>query len=219
MQEVELPDFRPVRKSYADLDIEKAIHDAIMSAMVEYIRPLERTLFMYALPQRAAFSTLELFAKSSGLGLYRADLPNIEPYIRHLYRVAVGLHPTGELGLLDIFLQTLFPNQYRIVRMWHRTDAAYPYPTGILDEEIPQESFLTSRVHVYLDPDAINSPFAGRIVPALQSVVGFQILLKVFMNAPAEPEDLGMIPIVEPFTVMTLEDQDLVAYLEDFTNA
>lgn len=217
MRSVPLPDFDPLKKSKTDLDIERTLLDTFMAMLREYLRPQERTLAMYAFPDRAPIDTLELFVKTNGLSLYRADIPNIEPYIRHLYRVTKGLHPTGELGLLGMFLQVLFPNQYRIVRLWHRTDPAYAYPTGILDFQMAGVSFLTSRINVYIDPDSLNAPFAGRVLAALNAVVGFEIVLKVYLQAPAVPEELEFLAIVDPFTVLGLEDQDNIDMLGSYT--
>lgn len=215
MQIVPVPDFSPLKGSYTDLDIERILIAAYLGMIDAYLRPQERTLALYGIPVRSEIETFERFVKSNGLALYRADVPNIEPYIRYLYRVVTGLRPTGEIGLLDIFLQALFPSQYSIVRLWHRI--GIPYPSGIIEYEIPNETFLTSRINVYIDPDALNTPFAGRILAAVQAVVGFEIFLKVYVQGKSVPEVLGFIPIISPFMVVGIEDQDTIDQLGSFT--
>lgn len=112
MQEVEQPNLSPIAQRGAnDIDVEVVLRDAFIAMYEAHIRPIQDKIFSYAIPERADFEVLERFVSLDGFSLFRSEIPDIETYLRHLYRVIKGLHPSGELGLLDIFLQTFFPDQ------------------------------------------------------------------------------------------------------------
>lgn len=218
---MELTPLAPLQASvdYDEADsssVEHELKQLFIALFQEHLRTKFRRIDHYGYPHLlddADFETIERFIKLDGLSLLNRENNN-QPYMREVFRAWRGQHSRRGLGFLAFYLQMLWPNAWQITQYWHSIANAANYPSNINDVE-NADNFLTSRVAVSIDPDAVPDPTEVlKMIPTLKRIVPARIVLTVAMGVGVEPMGLIMGLIMgsafAPTVCMTFEDDALL---------
>jgi hypothetical protein len=215
---VELTPLAPLQASaefWDDIDetsIESELKQLFIALFENFLRTKFRRIDSYGYPHlldEDDFETIERFVKLDGLSLLNRETNN-QPYMREVFRAWRGQHQRRGLGFLEFYLQMLWPDAWKIKQQYHPIATENNYPANITLSDLGN-SFLTSRVSVFLDPTQLtNSNEIPKMIPSLKRVVPARIVLNVAIGISVEPVDMNIGMAFTPTLYMSLEDGAVV---------
>ncbi|HCH7478735.1 TPA: hypothetical protein NM870_003363 [Acinetobacter baumannii] len=122
----------------------------------------------YGMPHLGSANVVERFTKQDGLVVLRR--PQVSALImRVIYANWKSLSSKQGLAFLEFVLQMLWPNQWKIIRLYHSISRINRYPIHVTEHET-ENSFLTSRIFILMD-DEVDRQELIELTPTLQNLV------------------------------------------------
>lgn len=124
LREVAPPRLDPLRRSFEYDQMESELKAVFMAVFERMIRPRERELNLYGMPHLGTMALIERALKDSGLALVRRN----EVRASFLLKAMRGRNPHRGTLFLARYLQSVWPNVWKIEPLWHPVATANNYP-------------------------------------------------------------------------------------------
>tara|TARA_R110000765_G_scaffold398274_2_gene492617 strand:- start:221 stop:739 length:519 start_codon:yes stop_codon:yes gene_type:complete len=142
------------------------------------------TIFNYSVLCQGRQSVVECFTKLNGLVVLRRDDEGLsDRLMRIIYANWQALASERGLGFLQFVLDTLYPKQNEIMRLWHSKSLAHKYPSYLTDTA-RTDRFLTSHIRIKLDA-VVNICELSELAPTLSRLVPWQVVPEIAVNLPS----------------------------------
>ena len=144
------------------------------------------TIFNYSVPCQGRQSVVECFTKLNGLVVFRLDDDGLglsDTLMRIIYANWQALASERGLGFLQFVLDTLYPKQNEIMRLWHSKSLVHKYPSYLTDTA-RIDRFLTSHIRIKLDA-VVNICELSELAPTLSRLVPWQVVPEIAANLPS----------------------------------
>ena len=142
------------------------------------------TIFNYSVLCQGRQSVVECFTKLNGLVVLRRDDEGLsDRLMRIIYANWQALVSERGLGFLQFVLDTLYPKQNEIMRLWHSKSLAHKYPSYLTDTA-RIDRFLTSHIRIKLDA-VVNIRELSELAPTLSQLVPWQVVPEIAVNLPS----------------------------------
>lgn len=183
-------------------DLERGISRAVATVLQDELGIALEDLRNYGAAWLGRDEVVERFIKQDGLVVLKR--PNAGPLLmRVIYKNWLALGSERGLGFLQFVLQMLWPNQWRVVRLWHFMETASLYPRDLI-EDGGADKFLTSRIRVYMDEDTDRGELA-EISPVLRRLSPVHVVLEIALSAPPTVTmQIGMASAMDRYEVANL---------------
>ena len=150
----------------------------------EYCLDALNDIFSYSVPWQGSQSVVERFTKLNGLVVLRRDDEGLsDRLMRIIYANWHALASERWLGFLQFVLDTLYPKQNEIMRLWHSKSLAHKYPSYLTDTA-RTDRFLTSHIRIKLDA-VVNVRELSELAPTLSRLVPWQVVPEIAVNLPS----------------------------------
>ncbi|WP_199506828.1 MULTISPECIES: hypothetical protein [unclassified Psychrobacter] len=193
MQQTSLPAsefIAPITHSHKANELEEAMAGVFALMVDDYCLDALNDIFSYSVPWQGSQSVVERFTKLNGLVVLRRDDEGLsDTLMRIIYANWQALASERGLGFLQFVLNMLYPQQNKIVRLWHSKTLAHRYPLHLTDTE-RSDRFLTSRIRIELDA-AVNVQELSELAPTLSRLVPWQVVPQIAVSLPPT-EDMGV---------------------------
>ncbi|WP_227461617.1 phage head spike fiber domain-containing protein [Cupriavidus pauculus] len=131
---VEIPDLEPLRQSFEYDQLESELKEAFFAVFEKMIRPAERQLNLYGMPHLGGDELIERALKDAGMAIVRRNSVRSS----FLLKAAKSRNPRRGMLFLARYLQSVWPNVWKIDQLWHPTEKLDQYPDlavppGVLD--------------------------------------------------------------------------------------
>lgn len=131
---VEIPDLEPLRQSFEYDQLETELKEAFFAVFERMIRPAERQLNLYGMPHLGDDVLIERALKDAGMAIVRRNSVRSG----FLLKAAKARNPRRGMLFLAQYLQSVWPNVWKIEQLWHPVALAAEYPAhavphGVID--------------------------------------------------------------------------------------
>lgn len=131
---VEVPDLEPLRRSFEYDQLESELKEAFFAVFEKMIRPAERQLNLYGMPHLGDDVLIERALKDAGMAIVRRNSVRSG----FLLKAAKSRNPRRGMLFLAQYLQSVWPNVWKIEQLWHPVALAADYPAhavpaGVVD--------------------------------------------------------------------------------------
>ena len=182
----------PIDVQHTGNDLRTDLAQAIRTVWADQLSAKMQDLLDYGAPHLGSRTVIERFSKQDGLAVFRRPV-TADVLMRIIYANWSSLASERGLGFLQFVLQTLWPDQWQITRLWHSKSYANQYPRFLFDTTAANR-FLTSRIRIVLDP-SVPSGELSELAPILRRLVPANIVPQV-VGLVAEVEDLTVRPVL-----------------------
>lgn len=191
MQDLTVSDFtQTVEHSHKANELEQAIAGVFAKLVEEYELDNLKDMDSYGIPWEGGRTVLERFSKLNGLVILRQDEDGLsDDIMATILSNWQALASARGLAFLKFVLDMLFPENNRILRLWHLKELASSYPLAVSEKQLPN-SFLTSRVRIALTLNDANSNIT-EIAPILEKLVPWHIVPEIAISIEFEDLEIG----------------------------
>lgn len=198
---VQLPELKPLQKSFAVDPSEEELRDLFIDLFRELLAGDTYDVNVSGAMHLGSYDLVRRAVNADGLVLLQGN--RSEPAVRYLYRAWRARNRNGRgMFFLRTYLQLLFPNLCQVAQLWQAIDE--PYPLGLASElddnedgtpfvPDPEKYWLTSRIEIALDlslttrsittlTDIFRSILPARLVPQFRFWLRFDSVLDMKME-------------------------------------
>jgi hypothetical protein len=144
---VDAPSLQPLAQSFEYDQLETDLKAIFMAVFESMIRPRERSLNLYGMPQLGDAELVERALKDSGLAIVKRDVTRSS----FLLQAARARNPRRGMIFLKQYLQAVWPNDWKVEPLWHPIATSADYP----DDRTPLGTqSLSATVSAVYDMDA-----------------------------------------------------------------
>jgi len=170
-------------------ELERAMAGVFTTVVQEHQVNQLNDIYSYGVPWLGSATVVERFTKLNGLAVLRRNDGGLsDKLMSTIYANWESMASERGLAFLQFMLDMLYPNQNKIVRLWHSIAQAGSYPL-YLSESQGVRKFLTSRIRIKIDSD-IDITELSELAPTLSRLVPWQIVPEVAVSI--DTEDMGV---------------------------
>ena len=178
----------PILHSHAANELERAMA-GIFTAIVQDSQ-IERLndIYNYGVPWQGSRNVVERFTKLNGLAVLRRDDGGLSDKLMSvIYANWTAIASERGVGFLQFVLDMLYPNQNKIIPLWHSKELAASYPRFVAETK-GQNRFLTSRVRIKMDV-SVDIAELSELAPTITRLVPWQVVPEVAVGVETRPLD------------------------------
>lgn len=142
----------------------------------------------YGTPFMSDVAVLEKFIKLYGIGSVHSGAN--ERLLQILLGEWTALASERGLAFLSFLLTMFYPNQFRIIRLYHSKDKAHSYPRA-LSEYAGENKFLTSRIRIKMAQDT-DLKQVSALAPTIKRLVPAHIVPSIAVNVQIAPMQMAL---------------------------
>lgn len=125
LRAIDSPNLQPLRNSWEFDQLESELKDAFMTVFTDMIRDRERQVNLHGMPHLGDTELIEKTLKDYGLAIVRRDATRTA----FLLKAARSRNPRRGMIFLRQYLQSTWPNVWKVEPLWHPVALADQYPT------------------------------------------------------------------------------------------
>lgn len=192
---------QPYINSYTSDEDEDVVKQVFIKVFTELYGDRIKDILDYGMPQfLSSQNVVERFTKQDGLAVIRRPASS-DIIMRIIYANWNALGSKRGLAFLEFVLQMLWPNKWKIFRVYHSISRVAQYPAlATIARTSDSDSFLTHRIMILMTPDVDNTEIA-ELTPTLQRLVPARVVPVVGVNVSIEPFTIGAAAALSTLTV------------------
>lgn len=190
----------PIFNGHASNELERAMAGVFAAIIQDTQIDALNDIYNYGVPWQGGRSVVERFTKLNGLAVLRRDDAGLSDKLMSIiYANWAAMASERGIGFLQFVLDMLYPNQNRVIRLWHSKAKAHKYPIYI-SERGGTDQFLTSRIRIRMD-DSVNLKELSELAPTISRLVPWQIVPEIAIGANLPDTSVAMAAAGEFYNV------------------
>lgn len=179
---IDPPSLAPLAGSFEQNQLESELKKVFLAVFEKLVRERERALNLYGMAHLGGDELVARNLYGDGLAVIRRDAERV----RFLLKAWRARNPKRGMLFLRTYLQTIWPNEWRIDQFWHPIATALEYPAHKTTYGSPKTHFLTSRVRVGVTVEADDGTGLVAMQKALRSTLAARLVLELVLNVEME---------------------------------
>lgn len=176
----------PLLRTHASNDLERAMAGIFTSIVQDLQIEQLNDIYSYAAPWQGSRTVVERFTKLNGLAVLRRDDGGLSDKLMSvIYSNWTAIASERGVSFLQFVLDMLYPNQSKIIPLWHSKALASGYPRYVAEAK-GQNRFLTSRVRIKMDAD-VDIAELSELAPTITRLVPWQVVPEVAVAIDTKP--------------------------------
>lgn len=178
----------PILHSHAANELERAMA-GIFTGIVQDLQIEQfNDIYNYGVPWQGGRNVVERFTKLNGLAVLRRDDGGLSDKLMGvIYSNWTAIASERGVGFLQFVLDMLYPNQNKIIPLWHSKELAASYPRFVAETK-GQNRFLTSRVRIKMDV-SVDIAELSELAPTITRLVPWHVVPEVAVGVETRPLD------------------------------
>lgn len=178
----------PILHSHAANELERAMA-GIFTGIVQDLQIEQfNDIYNYGVPWQGSRNVVERFTKLNGLAVLRRDDGGLSDKLMGvIYSNWTAIASERGVGFLQFVLDMLYPNQNKIIPLWHSKELAASYPRFVAETK-GQNRFLTSRVRIKMDV-SVDIAELSELAPTITRLVPWHVVPEVAVGVETRPLD------------------------------
>lgn len=174
---VDPPSLAPLVHSFENNQLESELKQIFLTVFENLVRERERALNLYGMAHLGDDELVQRSLQNDGLAMIRRDAVQM----RFLLKAWRARNPERGMLFLRKYLQTVWPNEWRIDQFWHPIASAIDYPEHKTLDGNPETHFLTSRVRAGVTVSVDDGTGLASMQKALRSTLAARIVLEMVL--------------------------------------
>lgn len=190
----------PIFHSHAANELERAMAGVFTGIVQDLQIEQLNDIYNYGVPWQGSRNVVERFTKLNGLAVLRRDDGGLSDKLMSvIYANWTAIASERGVSFLQFMLDMLYPNQSKIIPLWHSKELATSYPRFVAESK-GQGRFLTSRVRIKMDVN-VDIVELSELAPTITRLVPWQVVPEVAVAVETRPMECVMAAAGDPYQV------------------
>jgi hypothetical protein len=174
---VDPPSLAPLVASFEENQLESELKQVFINVFGNLVRERERALNLYGMAHLGGDELVQRSLLNDGLALIRRDAVQM----RFLLKAWRARNPERGMLFLRKYLQTVWPNEWRVDQLWHPIATMLNYPNDKTADGDPATHFLTSRIRAGVTVAVDDGTGLVAMQKALRSALAARLVLEMVL--------------------------------------
>lgn len=181
----------PILHSHTSNELERAMAGIFTSIVQDLQIEQLNDIYSYGAPWQGSRNVVERFTKLNGLAVLRRDDGGLSDKLMSvIYANWTAIASERGVGFLQFVLDMLYPQQNKIIPLWHSKPLAASYPRYVAENK-GNDRFLTSRVRIKMD-SGVDIAELSELAPTITRLVPWHVVPEVAVGIETKTLDFSV---------------------------
>lgn len=181
----------PILHSHTSNELERAMAGIFTSIVQDLQIEQLNDIYSYGAPWQGSRNVVERFTKLNGLAVLRRDDGGLSDKLMSvIYANWTAIASERGVSFLQFVLDMLYPQQNKIVPLWHSKPLADSYPRYVAENK-GNDRFLTSRVRIKMD-SGVDIAELSELAPTITRLVPWHVVPEVAVGIETKTLDFSV---------------------------